>query len=70
MKKYYSLLTIYNAYAELIAYSIASNCEYEYTIRDNDNCVICNWVFDTYEAYNNVATCCKNSINATELINL
>lgn len=70
MKKYYSLLTIYNEIAELIAYSISSNCEYEYTIRDNDNCVICNWVFNTYEEYYNVASCCKNSVNATELINL
>ena len=70
MKRYYSLLSIFDNESKLIAYSIASNSEYEYTIRDNNGYVICNWVFDNYEAYYNVVICCKNSVDATELIHL
>ena len=70
MKRYYSLLTIFNNENTLIAYSICGDCEYEYEIIDNNGYYIKNYVFDTYKSFFDFAICCKYSVGATELINL
>ena len=69
MKRYYSLLSIFDNKNKLIAYSI-NGSEYEYEIIDNEGYTIKNWIFDSYESYYNIANICKNSVGVQELINL
>lgn len=64
----YNLLTIYNSDKTLIGYSIVNNPN-EFIIKDEDNYIIHNIVFNSYDEYYRYAMLLKYS-KAKEFINI